>query len=79
MHLSYNVYSKCILCLAINLSVVVSCNSIQNRLVYFIDVLYICIYDIVHREETTRVRFVNCCQCLYLDISLLDLRGECGI
>ena len=52
MHLSCNVYSICILCLTTNLSVIVSCNSILNGLVYFIDVLYICISDIVHREET---------------------------
>ena len=52
MHLSYHVYSICILNLLTNLSVIVSCNSVLNGLVYFINVLYICICDIVHREET---------------------------
>ena len=53
MHLSYNVYSMCILCLNTNLSAIVSCNSILNGVVYFIDVLYICICDSVHREGTS--------------------------
>ena len=52
MHLSYNVYSICILCLTTNLFVTVSCNFILNGLMYFMDVLFICICDIVHREET---------------------------
>ena len=34
---------------------IVSCNSILNGLAYFIDVLYICICDIEHREETADV------------------------
>ena len=45
-------YSICILCLLTNPSVIVSCNSILNGLVYFIDVLYICICDIEDREES---------------------------
>ena len=52
MHLSYHIYIICILCLLKNLPVIVSCNSIQNGLVYFIDILYICICDIVLGEET---------------------------
>ena len=52
MHVTYNVYSICILVLNTNLSAIVSYNSILNGLVYFINVLYICICDIVHREET---------------------------
>ena len=41
MPICHLVYSICILSLLTNLSVLVSCNSILNGLVYFINVLYI--------------------------------------